>query len=44
MSQIRRIKDMKTIKKEISVEVSPLKKVMLADKQEVIHADMSSSN
>lgn len=35
MSQIRRIKSMKIINKEVAVAASPLKKIMLADKKEV---------
>lgn len=35
MSQIRRIKSMKIIKKDVAVAASPLKKIMLADKKEV---------
>lgn len=41
MSQIRKIKDMKTAKKGSTGNVTPLKKVTLVDKEEVIINDFT---
>lgn len=37
MPQIRRIENMKIMKKETAAPISPLKKIMLADKKEEVN-------